>query len=339
MKKTLLFAIIAMAVATMVTVVSCKKDDQNVKFNNSNSGQSVSHFDPSHITDMNAYLKEFKQQMRQSQYAKDAEMLSLEEAAWHLSSVANYDFANVRDEYTDVRRDTIYKNLAVTNGEVSMADLEAVYGEISSDLDGLYHSLDLENKHFRFIGVDISEEGRVEVSTLVTFGWWYGIDQHLWYFPDAGTADSFCDYHFSSSQPYYASGLGRSEIERVLNLTLGHPTDPNTPGGYYTISTTKSFYYRDYIDPYQVSPSYMYSRLFATDEYLNPDISAYMCYLFDSYASLALENAPDGMAIVQVKVDYRIEEPFAHLYERFWKGIHTMTVHYGHHHHNENNQY
>lgn len=76
MKKLFSFAIYAMAALAMTLAMdSCKKENQNVKSNSSSS--AVAHFDPSHITDMNAYLADFKQKMKQSQYAKDDETLSL----------------------------------------------------------------------------------------------------------------------------------------------------------------------------------------------------------------------------------------------------------------------
>ena len=158
----MIFAICVMAVALAATVavVSCKKDDQNAKLNNnSNVGQSVSQFDPSHIADMNAYLKGFKEKMKASRFAKDAETLGIEEAAWHLSSVANYDFANANVQFTDLRYDTLRYQVNVTDGSVLLSDLETLYEDMASDIDALYHSLDLQDKHFRFIGADISEEG------------------------------------------------------------------------------------------------------------------------------------------------------------------------------------
>jgi len=54
MKKAFSFAIILVAAAIAVAVVSCKKDTQNATSNPKN--QSAQAFDPSHITDMNAYF-------------------------------------------------------------------------------------------------------------------------------------------------------------------------------------------------------------------------------------------------------------------------------------------
>ena len=100
-KRNLTLAILAMVVATLVSVaiVSCKKEDTAVP-----TGQRAAKaaFTPPQVDDMNAYLKAFKQKM-QSAAKGDDEALSLDEAAWHLSSVANYDFGHVNVEFDDVR--------------------------------------------------------------------------------------------------------------------------------------------------------------------------------------------------------------------------------------------
>ena len=102
MRKSKFFiAILVMVVATLVSVVivSCKKEDTAVP-----TGQRAAKaaFTPPQVDDMNAYLKDFKQRM-QSATKGDGQTLSLDEAAWHLSSVANYDFGHVNVEFDDVR--------------------------------------------------------------------------------------------------------------------------------------------------------------------------------------------------------------------------------------------
>ena len=169
MKKTSILITTALViVATAVAVVSCKKETPNAM--SSNQPQATKMFYPEGVDDMNAYLKDFKQKM-QTVTRGDDEMLSLEEAAWHLSSVANYDFANVNVEFTDLRYDTLYYQVRVTNGQVSLTDLNAVYANMASDLDAFYHSLDLQEKHFRFIGASVSANGEVKVSVVTSFVW------------------------------------------------------------------------------------------------------------------------------------------------------------------------
>lgn len=74
--KTKRFLIAALLVTTIaaVTVVSCKKETPEAKSNNKEEAV----FRPENITDMKAYLKDFKKQMQES---KSNETISLEEAA------------------------------------------------------------------------------------------------------------------------------------------------------------------------------------------------------------------------------------------------------------------
>ena len=93
MRKSKFFiAILVMVVATLVSVaiVSCKKEDTVAP-----TGQHAAKaaFTPPQVDDMNAYLKDFKQRM-QSAAKGDDEALSLDEAAWHLSSVVFWEPKN-----------------------------------------------------------------------------------------------------------------------------------------------------------------------------------------------------------------------------------------------------
>lgn len=290
MKKLLTFAICAMAVATMVAVVSCKKDEKSVKLNNSNSSQTVAHFDPSHITDMNAYLADFKQKMKQSQYAKDAEMVSLEEAAWHLSSVANYDFANASVDFTDLRYDTLQYQVNVTDGQVSMADLNALYETVAGDIDAFYHSLDLQEKHFRFIGASVTQEGQISVSLITS----YIVLDHTWYFIDDWDAFINCINWFDYNTSYVWNTDAVRLLNRALNALEGKIySEPEAPPQryYYVYTQDVVFNYPDYIDPYD-SPFIYDSRIFAQecDNNLGPTLDFNdMCYCLDSYLGLPFQ--------------------------------------------------
>ena len=89
MKRKATFSIAALLVAAFVsvTVVSCKKESLASLQKQDNPTKEF--FNPQEIEDMNAYLKDFKQKMIES---KADESLGIDEAAWHLSSLFNYDF-------------------------------------------------------------------------------------------------------------------------------------------------------------------------------------------------------------------------------------------------------
>ena len=322
--KTKRFLIAALLVATIasVAVVSCKKETPEAMQQNVNETQTV--FSPENITDMNAYLKGFKKQMQES---KGGETMSLDEAAWHLSSLANYDFANANAKFNDLRFDTIYYQMNVNNGRVSICDLNLAYHCIGEEIDAFYHSLNLDEKHFHFIGASINAEGTVVMSMMTTFmRSSKNLGDNLWYYDNLWDLGVDCSNFFDGCPALPAPTLGRSELERYLNWKISHTT-PETRY-YYTVSSVDEFYYRDEIDPFG-SPYYLNSRLYANHGMPNVDILPYICYLCDSSLGLGCDNCPNGKYIIYWKVLYELEYPFSEYHERFMKEHYRLLVAYG----------
>ena len=321
-------AILMMVVAAFISVavVSCKKDNEANRLVPTNTEEES--FAPPQVDDMNAYLKGFKEKMKSSTKGED-EMLSLEEAAWHLSSLANYDFANASMPFNDIRFDTLYSTIPITEGAVLMSDFAASYGSISTDIDKYYHSLSFNEKHFRFINASISEEGTVTVSLVTTFiKSSKDLDDHLWYYDDLWDLSVDCE-NFFEDYPYISSTtMGAPLLKSFLNWKISHPLIGVRY--YYTVTNEECFYYRDHIDPYG-SPCYMNSRLFANNR-ANLDIRPIIYYLCDSALGLGVENCPLGLYIICWDVVREYEEPFTDQYERFWKEHYKVCVTYGERH-------
>ena len=288
MKKSRFFlAILAMVVTAIVSiaVVSCKKESPDAMLNNT---QPAKTFTVPQVDDMNAYLKDFKQRMQTS---KDGETLTLEEAAWYLSSLANYDFANVNVQFTDLRYDTLYYQMNVTNGQVSSFDLNTVYASMASDIDALYHSLDLQDKHFRFIGASISEDGLVTIDLIIS----YFVLDHTWYFEDDFNAALACYEWFDSNAQYSWNTSAISQLENAINFFEGKyyisPGETPTQRDYYIHTMTLQFTHEDNIDTLG-SPFYGNSRVYVTrsNGWTTPYLDFYdMCYCLDSYLALPFE--------------------------------------------------
>ena len=299
MKKTIFFiATLLVVAAVSVAVVSCKKEDTKALSNN-NSKET---FDPRQIDDMNAYLKDFKNRMLSAAKGED-EVLSLDEAAWHLSSLANYDFGNINVEFDDVRFDTLFAHVDVSDGTVLLSDLGLAYESIRNDIEQHFRKINLNEKHIRFIDAYISEDGFTSIPLVISFknssrGWfdyhWYFeppvYDPYIYSYPD-----SICDAYFSEDLDYVWDGLGKTELVRLLNATEHH----NLIGGsfqtsYYTKTREHVFNYLSYIDPYG-SPSNHNSRLFGVMGNFNYEITKFdMCYYFDSYLGLGYQYLIDN---------------------------------------------
>ena len=166
MKNSRFFlAILAMAVTAIVSiaVVSCKKENQDASLNNP---QPVKTFTAPQIDDMNAYLKDFKQRMQAS---KDGETLTLEEAAWHLSCLANVDFCRVNVEYDNFQFDTIDMQVNVTNGAMLMSDLCTAYEQMCTEIQQFKKGFNHFDQNLYFIKVSINAEGNAKIALMTSY--------------------------------------------------------------------------------------------------------------------------------------------------------------------------
>jgi len=116
-------AILAMIFAAAVMATSCQKEKEKEE----NTEKAVSHFNPANlqIDDMNAYLEGFKEKMENAEAKGENETMGIEEAAWHLSSVANHDFAQIIASHDTLCHDTLYFHVDVDVGKVSVADISS----------------------------------------------------------------------------------------------------------------------------------------------------------------------------------------------------------------------
>ncbi len=317
------FASLAMAiVAIAIMVVSCKKETTNEPSNDKNP--TVQSFNPNKIEDMDAYLKDFKQKIQTAVKGND-ETLSLEDAAWHLSSLANYDFGHVNVDYSDIRIDTIYGHLEVNQGTVSLSQLSAAYATISEDIDTFYQSLDNANKHFRFIDITVATDGEMTIRLITT----YTVLDHVWYYDDVFEADSICDVLLSEDSIYTWNTTAVSELNRILNL-IEHHNISSVPSAhvYYTKTRDVEFKFYQWEDPYG-SPFALNSRLYSWG---NPyhDLSVdQMCYCIDSYAGLGYQYMIDYPLVNnEHPACWLVTSGNGYFQYHWWSYYHNLTVTY-----------
>ena len=319
----LILATSAMVVATLVSVaiVSCKKENTNaLQDNNSRPAKAFAVPD---VDDMNAYLKDFKQKMLES---KSSEPISVDEAEWHLSSLLNYDFANANVECDDVRFDTIFNTVTISDCAIQLGELAQAYERIRIDIDRFYQSLMLENKHFRFVDCSITEDGVVTVTIITTSS----TNSKWHYFADS----TFCDYYFPFENYSYSEAT--SELQRVFNVVLGKDTIPSQTRTYYVKTRSHVYYFKNWLeDPDNYCPNEFHYRLFCTKGYFYGEIpQADICYYLDSYCGLANDNCYYGESVVCGTVEFRegvipeYEGLSLEIEEQLF-GHHLLTVGYG----------
>ncbi len=322
--KKLSFAIIAMAIVVIaVAVVSCKKDNENAMNNKTESART---FDPRQIEDMNAYLQGFKLKMQTA--AKADEALTLEEAAWHLASLANYDFVKASENYNNLRFDTLHSTIKVTGDIVLLRDLDVAYESISKSISEFEKSIKLVDQGFYFIDVEIAETGEMAISIITTFtdGNKF-LEDTCYYYEDWFDAYSNCYNYFDGFEELPVQSSGTTELKRVINLIANEGL---TPGYYFTPTSSHTFYFNQNIDP-NGSPSLWNSRLYASAfdfDYYDLLVDDEICYYLDSYLGLGVNARPANDSIIGWNVqlitnDFINNTPIQR---------HVLTVKYGERH-------
>lgn len=274
-----------MVAAIALAIVSCKKETANTLNQKANETQA---FDFRQINDMNAYLANFKAKMFES---KSDEAYSLNDAAWHLASLANREFCNASIKYDNVQFDTVKMNVTITDGTVLLTDLGAAYEQMCTIIRQFKSGFTHDNQILYFINMFINADGNARIALMTTYATPVkDLDDHHWYFPDIfGYVDSVCLYHFESNTQYLWNGYGKTELQRILNLFESH--DPSHGMTYITPTRSFAFEYPNWTDPYG-SPFQTSSRLFALDGdiELNHDLDEEdMCYCLDSYLGLGYD--------------------------------------------------
>lgn len=288
-KKSKTVAIVAtllIAAAGLITIQSCKKE-QNKLLNTQTVQEGIKH--PQKIDDMDAYLKGFGEKMLNS---KDNEMLTLEEAAWHLTAYQNFMYADVDDYYTDIVYDEKDYTIPVSNGMVSLSDLGLLFNNTAKDIVKFYQSSMLDNKKIMYVISEIDESGKVTVNMALTNSG----NSKYYYFNFENEFDSivFCDSLFPNQFGYHwkeeTPGILTQQIRNFGPASM-RPHDYERK--YYSSYVRPSFDHNDY--PGRV----FYCDNCTYNNHLTPDE---MCFYLDSYLGIVMENKPQGYDVVQCTV-------------------------------------
>ncbi len=326
MKKHSFLFIAVIVVATIASaIVSCKKETNNALSQRANNIQP---FDSRQIEDMNAYLKDFKAKMAES---KSDESYTLNDAAWHLASLANRDFCRINVKYDDVQFDTIEMSVNVNDGLVLLGDLNIAYEQMCNVIRKFKAGFSHNNQNLYFVNMFINADGNAQIALMTTFfadskGW----EDHQWYFSDAFELADICDSLFDSSIQYSWDSIGRDELARILNCYEHHDLNTLT-STYYT--PTQSFVF-DYTtcnsDPYG-SPYHCNSRVFALQGNIpfNHNMSTdEMCYCLDSYLGLGYDYlAANSLHQLECPAIWIVQDTTTK-YSRWYIHYHRLFVQY-----------
>lgn len=280
-------AIIMIAMAGLVAIQSCKKE-QNSLLNQQTIQKGIVH--PEKIDDMNAYLKNFGEKMLNS---KDNEVLSVEEASWHLMAYQNFMYGDVDDDYTGIISEKHEYNITVSNDMVTLSDLGTLYNITAKDISNFYKTSQAENKRIMYVYSTIDINGRVNVEIALS----YRESSRYYYFDMTSFEfETLCDSLFPTQQSYH----WYEEAPSVLTTHIRNLG----PASMRPVSGERK-YYSD-IQNFDFGPEdCTYGRIYCSENniyntYLTSDD---MCYYIDSYLGIVVENLLTSYEVIQCLVN------------------------------------
>lgn len=306
--KTLVATMIVVATSAAI-LVGCKKEDvTGIQVNLLGEPKG---FDASQIEDMNTYLFDFKHKMQE---CRSEELLSLAEAQWHLTALANYDFAYANKECNSFQIDTIYGRINLIEGMVAMSELNSFYTQLSESVVAHYHAMTLEDKNYRCIYSEfVNDETDDQLLVLTVLVTSYYEASRLYYFDN----DSLLYQLFPDSTWYSVGNDAIRLLNQYINEYFPIPSGYGDDRIYYTGIVHKLFVPTDY--PASNSPCgyRMFYHINPVPNYL----SAYeMRYYLDSYLGLIRPNAPLGRTPLSNDTYYDYENGYT---------FYSMNITYG----------
>lgn len=328
--KKLSFAVIAMAIVVIaVTVVSCKKDNENML--NHNDYTIWETIDIRQIEDMSSYLKDFKKKMMES---KEDEALNLADAAWHLACLGNFDHCRVNMDYNEVKFDTIEIQVNTSDGIMLLKDLNTTYEQMCNEIQQFKKGFAHNNENLYYLNVSISAQGNAKIALMTTYrSLSKYITDHTWYYGDPFIAFDSCEAYFDDNTNYPWNGSAVSLLQSALNSIEHHENDTIGPeySWCYTPTRDYTFDYTNSIDPYH-SDFYDDSRVFA--KRTNNNHWSYnldfvdMCYCLDSYLGLGYGYINNAINPHERPVCWTVKAASTTSNNSYWY-YHRLHVDYG----------
>jgi hypothetical protein len=139
MKKTFIFAAILLAVATTITIVSCKKDKQEEKVT-----KNVNLTENEQEKNMDDYLLSFKNKLQNA--TKNGDAISFEQAERDLGNLLNFDFGDANYATNEIRYDTLHASFLMTDKNVYLYQLNFAYQSLFEQIVKTYQQIDLPEK-------------------------------------------------------------------------------------------------------------------------------------------------------------------------------------------------
>lgn len=257
MKKVFIIVAILLATATTITIVSCKKDKENEKSNNTEN--SFMHHE---LSDMDKAMIAFGEKIKTAAEKKDAVTMPLSDGLNTLSNYQNFTLCNASINSYEMIKDTISAKLNVTDGAVQLSDLYGIYESTRTEILAKFNSLTGSPKTIYLIKTSIADNSQNAVLNNFTgvldvnvISYMVNSVNDTDLQDSFGSTDFWDDFEYGGKCDIYdGQCVGRdcvTELNSMLHFRMPDPT--NIPG--YSVYLTNIEFYKAYATAYPDSSS------------------------------------------------------------------------------------
>jgi hypothetical protein len=227
-KSRILMGVLALTIVAAI-IIACTKEKEAMVSQSASETITVSKED-----DMSAYLKQFKEKMQSAE--KGDEVLSLEDARWHLEAVLNYTYGDAGHQTSDIQCDTFQNKLQTNEGIVTLSDINQAFNHISQKVEQTIANCPLPNKSILSIQTRLIDERESDCITLQSLIKTRGLSPFPihWY---VNSTDYWYENDYSGKcGPYEGTCTGKGAVQVIKEkIVLNKPITACNGGDlYYT---------------------------------------------------------------------------------------------------------
>ena len=236
-------AALLIAAAGVITFEACNKKNEVVN--------NIPELNVAELTDMDKEMILFGEKMKAAQ--KGGETMQLEEAVRNLSNYENFKMCDASRYSVDMERLTIESVVPVTNGNVYLSDINAIYESNRKQIKDKLASLEGDDKtvycvYSRIDGNSKDGDGARVVTDAYIFR-----DQPIGFGIDINSTDSWYSCCLEGKcDPYYGQNIGEDAVTRLEDVAGSQILIPSCNAGYrmYLIDKDVEYVYsNEWIDP------------------------------------------------------------------------------------------
>ncbi len=243
MKFVAVVATLLIAAAGVITFEACNKKNEVVN--------NIPELNVAELSDMDKEMILFGEKMKSA--TKGGETMQLDEAVRNLSNYENFKMCDASRYSADMERLTIESEIPVTNGNVYLSDINAIYESNRKQIKDKLASLEGDDKTVYCVYSRIDENSKDGEDVRVVTDAYIFRSQPIGFGIDINDTDYWYSCCLEGKcGPYYGQNIGEDAVTRLEDVAKSQILIPSCVAGYrvYLIDKEVEYVYsNEWIDP------------------------------------------------------------------------------------------